>query len=104
MAQLTLDSKDIMRSLTSLAKRLADAIEWVSLHPRGIKIEMPDDLGQHYGGKFIRDENCDVPQLIEPKCLVFGVPEERAEVEILLGVLTKKGTRGTRRPKTRRRK
>jgi hypothetical protein len=102
MARFTLESRDITRSLASLARRLADAMEWVGLHPDGIKIEMPDELFHHYDGRFVRGDGCDVPRLIEPKCLVHAVPEERAEVEILLGVLAKQGTKGTPRTKARR--
>lgn len=103
MAQMTLNSEDIAKSLTSLEKRVAEAIEWVSRHPREIEIQLPDDLWQHYGGNFIRGGDCDSPRLFVPRCLVRAVPAERAEAEILLGVLGKKA-RGKARPKGKRSK
>lgn len=82
MAQFTLDSKDMMSCLISLAKRLPDAIAWVGQHPQKMKIEVPDDLWN-------RAEGDQIPRKIGYPCFRQGVTEERTETEILLGVLAK---------------
>jgi hypothetical protein len=109
MAQFTLDSRDITSRLVSLAKRLADAVGWVCQQPRRIKIEIPDDLWQHYGetsvAKFYRaTPDCGTlpPPRIGSPCLVKGLPQARAEVEILIGVLKKKRSKRTRSPRNKR--
>ena len=102
MAQFTLESRDIIRCLASLSKRLADAIGWVGENPRKIEIEIPDHL-YHYGTNARRSETeCEVPPWML-NCIARGLGEERAEAEILLGILTTKA-KGRRRSKTKRQK
>ena len=87
MAQVTLNSKDVLLSLISLLNKVAQAISWVSQQQGSITIELPD------WGKGIRPLN-------DPTCY-RGISAKRAESEILLEMLKKMGEKGLRRPKAK---
>lgn len=87
MAQVTLNSKDILSILTSLLNKVAQAISWVSQQQGSITIQLPD------WGEGIRPLN-------DPTCY-RGISAERAESEILLEMLKKMGEKGPQRPKAK---
>jgi hypothetical protein len=90
MARVTLDAKEISGSLLSLLKRLAHAIGWACRKRGKITFDVPDQLAPH--GNPLSG------------CFSPVRPLERAEAEILLGILKKIGKKGPRRPESKRRK
>jgi hypothetical protein len=79
MAHITLDSRNINRSLVWLLKRLADAIGWVCQPRRKIAVEVPDPVRKIIVGTGLTPGACGKP--IRP------LPDARPDVEILLAVL-----------------
>jgi hypothetical protein len=92
MAQVTLDNKEISGALLSLLNRLAQAICWVCRKRGKVTFDVPDRLSP----------SPKVGPLIH--CLAPVSPLERAEAEILLGILKKMGKKAAQRPKSKQRK
>lgn len=90
MAQVTMNSKDVLLCLISLLNKVAQAISWASQQQGSITIELPD------WGAGIRP-------LTDPSCY-RGMVAERAETEIFLETLKKVGDKGLGSPKAKPRK
>jgi hypothetical protein len=95
MARITVDSRDVMASLVSLSKKLADAIGWVYEQGRTTSIDVAEMISPPEDGK---------PYWNQPRCRSLVTPTERAELEILAGVLKSMGAAGPPRIKAKGRK
>jgi hypothetical protein len=94
MAQVTLKSDEIQRCLLSLLKRLAEAISWVSQQGRAITFEVPDQLSPIPPPP--------PPPPLAGSCRHHVHPKERADAEILVGILKEMKKRtGSSRSKPR---
>ncbi len=89
MAHVTLNSPQILGCLISLLNKLAQAITWISRQQGKVTIEVPDDL-------FPKIRNRE-----DIECYVSTILEERANAEILLGILKLMGKKPGRQSKTR---
>jgi hypothetical protein len=94
MAHVTLDAKEVLQCLVSLLKRLGDAISWVSKQQGKITFDVPDQPSLHP----IK------PPPVCGTCFSPIRPVERADTEIMLGILKVMRRKGHRPPKPRRRK
>jgi hypothetical protein len=94
MAHVTLNSKDINRSLVWLLKRLAEAIGWVSQRRGKTALEVSDPVRRIIAGGGLTPGACG-PKPIRP-------PSARPDVEILLAVLKAKENKARRPSKAKR--
>ena len=88
MAQVTLNSRDMINCLSALLIRLGQAIAWVSKHPGKVTLDIPD---------------AEKSGLVHPlcgSCFAPIKPPARAETVLLLAIAQKMGNTGA--PSARR--